>query len=92
MDDAPVVDILEAVDISDTDVQPPVPKKPKTSIQGKGEDFILKTDSAAKDHLHKLLAKTFFTCNIPFSVVEHPFLVELFKYARPVILYRIEQF
>lgn len=37
-----------------------VPKKPKNNIQGKFVDFVLKIDSAAKDNLDELLAKTFF--------------------------------
>lgn len=36
--------ILDAVVISDIDVQPPVPKNPKLNIQGNILDFVLKTD------------------------------------------------
>ena len=44
---------------------------------------VLKTDGQTSSHLNTLVAKFFYGCNIPFSVVEHPLFKELLQHLRP---------
>lgn len=67
--------------LEDPDIVAPPPKRHNT--QPHIDNHITKTDQATTELLHMELAKLFFGCNIPFTVIEHPLFLSFMRVARP---------
>ena len=75
--------ICSAPEKRQRDDSPPPTKKRATSLQQPVERHFTKTTSAEKESFDMEIAKFFYSCNIPFSVAEHPQFMRVIKLLHP---------